>query len=137
MLFFFNFPFFFFLTLILFDYVLIFVFGGYAYTLSEQEKSRTERIEEDLAKARAAIQKAINNQNYTSDDKIEFYVPEGCVYRNAKAFHQLSSFFFKETFLQLLHFLFKETFFFFGYPFNLQPHFPLHIPSYLIIYFFA
>ena len=106
------FLFFFFLTLILFDYVLIFVFGGYAYTLSEQEKSRTERIEEDLAKARAAIQKAINNQNYTSDDKIEFYVPEGCVYRNAKAFHQLSSFFFKETFLQLLHFLFKETFFF-------------------------
>ena len=105
--------FFFFLTLILFDYVLIFVFGGYAYTLSEQEKSRTERIEEDLAKARAAIQKAINNQNYTSDDKIEFYVPEGCVYRNAKAFHQLSSFFLKETFLQLLHFLFKETFFFF------------------------
>ena len=106
------FLFFFFLTLILFDYVLIFVFGGYAYTLSEQEKSRTERIEEDLAKARAAIQKAINNQNYTSDDKIEFYVPEGCVYRNAKAFHQLSSFFFKETLLQLLHFLFKETFFF-------------------------
>ena len=106
------FLFFFFLTLILFDYVLIFVFGGYAYTLSEQEKSRTERIEEDLAKARAAIQKAINNQNYTSDDKIEFYVPEGCVYRNAKAFHQLSSSFFKETFLQLLHFLFKETFFF-------------------------
>uniref|UniRef100_A0A7N2LRA7 Uncharacterized protein n=1 Tax=Quercus lobata TaxID=97700 RepID=A0A7N2LRA7_QUELO len=53
-----------------------------------KEKSRTERIEEDLAKARAAIQKAINNQNYTSDDKIEFYVPRGCVYRNAKAFHQ-------------------------------------------------
>lgn len=36
--------------------------GGYAYTLSEQEKSRTEKIEEDLARARAAIQKAINNQ---------------------------------------------------------------------------
>lgn len=33
--------------------------GGYAYTLSEQEKSRTEKIEEDLARARAAIQKAL------------------------------------------------------------------------------
>lgn len=98
--------------MILSDYVLIFVLGGYACTLSEQEKSRTEKIEEDLARARAAIQKAINNQNYTSDEKIEFYVPRGCVYRNANAFHQLSSFFFKETFLQLLHFLFKETFFF-------------------------
>ncbi|XP_075664593.1 putative glycosyltransferase At5g20260 [Castanea sativa] len=53
-----------------------------------KEKSRTDKIEEDLARARAAIQKAINNQNYTSDDKIEFYVPGSCVYRNANAFHQ-------------------------------------------------
>ncbi len=57
--------------------------------MNEQEKSSTERIEEELAKARAAIHKAINNQNYTSN-KEEIYIPTGCVYRNAYAFHQLS-----------------------------------------------
>jgi xylogalacturonan beta-1,3-xylosyltransferase len=56
----------------------------------EQKKSSaTERIEEDLARARSAIREAIRAQNSTSDEE-EIYVPRGCVYRNAYAFHQLS-----------------------------------------------
>jgi hypothetical protein len=60
--------------------------------LGEQKKSMsgTERIEEDLARARAAIREAIRAQNCTSD-KEEIYVPTGSVYRNAYAFHQLST----------------------------------------------
>ena len=58
-----------------------------------QNKSSAERIEEELAKARAAIRKAIITKNYTSDGK-EIYIPRGSVYRNPYAFHQLSFFFF-------------------------------------------
>lgn len=52
------------------------------------QKRRTEKIEDDLARARAAIRSAIRLQNYTSD-KEETYIPSGSVYRNALAFHQL------------------------------------------------
>lgn len=55
--------------------------------LCEQKEDSTERIEEDLGRARAAIRKAIRTQSVTSY-KGELYVPSGCVYRNAYAFHQ-------------------------------------------------
>jgi hypothetical protein len=42
-----------------------------------------------LARARAAIRKAIRTQNFTSDRE-ETYIPTGSVYRNPHAFHQLS-----------------------------------------------
>ncbi|XP_075664420.1 putative glycosyltransferase At5g20260 [Castanea sativa] len=52
-----------------------------------KRKNKTERIEEELARARAAIHKAIRTKNYTSDRE-ETYIPNGCMYRNAYAFHQ-------------------------------------------------
>ncbi|KAL6330830.1 hypothetical protein AAG906_009258 [Vitis piasezkii] len=45
------------------------------------------RIEEDLARARAAIRKAVRSKNYSSDKK-EAFIPRGCIYRNPYAFHQ-------------------------------------------------
>ncbi|RWR85627.1 putative glycosyltransferase isoform X1 [Cinnamomum micranthum f. kanehirae] len=64
----------------------------HAATINKGEvliKKRTslERIEVGLARARASIQRAIVNQNYTSY-KEESYVPRGPIYRNAYAFHQ-------------------------------------------------
>ncbi|KAG2718849.1 hypothetical protein I3760_03G239900 [Carya illinoinensis] len=55
-----------------------------------KKKSSTERIEEDLARARAAIRKAILTRNFTSHDKgsVIGFIPRGCIYRNAYAFHQ-------------------------------------------------
>ncbi|GMN26028.1 hypothetical protein TIFTF001_001156 [Ficus carica] len=50
-------------------------------------KSSVQRIEESLARARAAIRKAIITKNYTSDSE-EIYIPRGSVYRNPYAFHQ-------------------------------------------------
>ncbi|KAH7543438.1 probable glycosyltransferase At5g20260 [Ziziphus jujuba] len=54
---------------------------------TNRNKSNTERIEEDLARARAAIRKAIVTKNFTSD-RNEIYIPRGSVYRNPYAFHQ-------------------------------------------------
>ncbi|KAL6132435.1 hypothetical protein ACLB2K_064678 [Fragaria x ananassa] len=52
-----------------------------------QNKSKTQRIEEELARARALIRKTILTKNYTSD-RIEIYIPRGSIYRNPHAFHQ-------------------------------------------------
>ncbi|KAA8522975.1 hypothetical protein F0562_009398 [Nyssa sinensis] len=52
-----------------------------------EKKSSLERIEEDLARARAAIHKAVRSQKYSSD-KEESFIPRGSLYRNSFAFHQ-------------------------------------------------
>ncbi|KAK7832635.1 putative glycosyltransferase, partial [Quercus suber] len=51
------------------------------------KKTSVKRIEEDLAKARAAIREAIQSRNYTSE-KEETFIPRGSIYRNPYAFHQ-------------------------------------------------
>ncbi|PON37899.1 hypothetical protein TorRG33x02_346430 [Trema orientale] len=61
-----------------------------------KNKSSVQRIEEELARARAAISKAILTKNYTSDRE-EIYIPTGSVYRNPHAFHQVA----KEELLEL------------------------------------
>lgn len=53
--------------------------------------TRLDKVEEDLARARAAIRKAVQGRKYTSD-KVETFIPRGSAYRNAFAFHQLSSY---------------------------------------------
>ncbi|XP_022731259.1 probable glycosyltransferase At5g20260 [Durio zibethinus] len=58
-----------------------------SHNVVSKKKSSSERVEADLASARAAIQKAIRTRNYTSD-KEETFIPRGCMYRNAYAFHQ-------------------------------------------------
>lgn len=57
--------------------------------ITRHEKKRTdfERIEEGLAKARAAIYRAIRTQN-SSSYKEGSYIPRGSMYRNQYAFHQ-------------------------------------------------
>ncbi|KAK5811694.1 hypothetical protein PVK06_027053 [Gossypium arboreum] len=52
-----------------------------------KKKSNPERIEQDLAKARAAILKAFQQQNFTLE-KQDTFVPRGSIYRNAYAFYQ-------------------------------------------------
>lgn len=54
-----------------------------------QDKTSLERIEEDLAKARASILEAIQSKNYSSE-KEESFIPRGSIYKNPYAFHQLS-----------------------------------------------
>ena len=46
-----------------------------------------ERIEYDLAKARAAIREAFVSKRFKSE-KNESFVPRGSIYKNAYAFHQ-------------------------------------------------
>ncbi|KAL6331556.1 hypothetical protein AAG906_011496 [Vitis piasezkii] len=55
-----------------------------------EKMSHLERIEEGLARARAAIRRAIRTRNYTSE-KDEAFIPRGDVYRNPYAFHQKDS----------------------------------------------
>ncbi|TYH12412.1 hypothetical protein ES288_A06G065500v1 [Gossypium darwinii] len=61
--------------------------GGDAITRPNKRKSSLEKVEEGLAKARAAIREAIIVRNYTSYKK-ETFVPRGIIYRNPYAFHQ-------------------------------------------------
>ncbi|XP_031261396.1 probable glycosyltransferase At5g20260 [Pistacia vera] len=53
----------------------------------KRKRSSLERLEDDLARARAAIYEAIRSHNYSST-KPQTYIPRGDVYRNAYAFHQ-------------------------------------------------
>ncbi|CAL0330473.1 unnamed protein product [Lupinus luteus] len=55
--------------------------------IKKRNSSSIARIEADLAEARAAIRKAIQMRNFTSDKK-QIYVPTGSVYKNSYAFHQ-------------------------------------------------
>ncbi|XP_015163223.1 probable glycosyltransferase At3g42180 [Solanum tuberosum] len=50
-------------------------------------KSGLQKIEEDLARARSAIWKAVHSRNYKSD-KEEKFIPNGSIYKNSYAFHQ-------------------------------------------------
>ncbi|OIT02334.1 PREDICTED: probable glycosyltransferase At3g42180 [Nicotiana attenuata] len=52
------------------------------------KKSSVEKIEEDLARARAAIRRAIRSKNYTSYKEDQRFIPSGSIYRNSYAFHQ-------------------------------------------------
>ncbi|KAL5853528.1 hypothetical protein ACOSQ3_008646 [Xanthoceras sorbifolium] len=56
-------------------------------TTNIKKKSSVDKIEEDLAKARAAIRKAVRSKNYVSE-KEETFIPKGSIYRNSYAFHQ-------------------------------------------------
>lgn len=69
--------------------------------MQKKGSSRLLRIEEDLAEARAAIRGAIRRRNFTSE-KEDIFVPKGCVYRNAYAFHRLSNYIY--TIYLLLYF---------------------------------
>ncbi|KAG7555917.1 Exostosin-like [Arabidopsis suecica] len=53
----------------------------------ENKEKKRNRIEEGLAKSRAAIREAVRLKKFASD-KEETFVPRGAVYRNAFAFHQ-------------------------------------------------
>ncbi|KAI3962335.1 hypothetical protein MKX01_005337 [Papaver californicum] len=55
--------------------------------LTREKRTSLERIEDDLARARAAIRKAVRTRNYTSN-KVEDFIPRGPTYRNSFAFHQ-------------------------------------------------
>ncbi|GKV02579.1 hypothetical protein SLEP1_g15001 [Rubroshorea leprosula] len=52
-----------------------------------KKRCRLERIEADLAQARAAIHEAIQKRSFKSD-KDEIFIPRGSMYRNAYAFQQ-------------------------------------------------
>ncbi|MCL7042561.1 hypothetical protein MKW94_009711 [Papaver nudicaule] len=52
-----------------------------------EKLTSSERIEDDLARARAAIREAAQTRNYTSN-KMQDYIPRGPAYRNPYAFHQ-------------------------------------------------
>ncbi|PIA42313.1 hypothetical protein AQUCO_02000037v1 [Aquilegia coerulea] len=57
------------------------------YTPRIREKSSLNKLEDGLARARAAIREAIQRRNYTSHKNGDF-IPRGPVYRNPYAFHQ-------------------------------------------------
>ncbi|WCJ29987.1 Exostosin family protein [Euphorbia peplus] len=54
---------------------------------STKKKNRLERIEEGLARARAAILQSTRSRNYTSHDNYTF-IPRGSIYLNPYSFYQ-------------------------------------------------
>ncbi|KAI7979708.1 putative glycosyltransferase [Camellia lanceoleosa] len=59
--------------------------------ITTRKKNSVRRLEKGLARARAAIQKAVRSRSYMSYDKVESFIPRGSIYRNPYAFHQLRS----------------------------------------------
>ncbi|XP_026417100.1 probable glycosyltransferase At5g20260 isoform X1 [Papaver somniferum] len=57
------------------------------HTHARKTHTSAERIEDDLARARSAIQKAVRTRNYTSN-RVQDFIPRGPIYRNPHAFHQ-------------------------------------------------
>lgn len=53
----------------------------------KEKMSQLKKIEEGLARARAAIRAAGRSRNYTSENE-EVFIPRGVVYRNPYAFQQ-------------------------------------------------
>ncbi|KAJ8551484.1 hypothetical protein K7X08_021499 [Anisodus acutangulus] len=56
--------------------------------VTHAKKNSVHKIEEDLARARAAIWRAIRSRNYTSYKEDQNFIPSGSIYRNSYAFHQ-------------------------------------------------
>ncbi|XP_021741790.1 probable glycosyltransferase At5g20260 [Chenopodium quinoa] len=56
-------------------------------TNNNDDHRSLEKIEDGLARARAAIQEASRSQSYTSEEE-QTFIPRGPVYRNPYAFHQ-------------------------------------------------
>ncbi|WZZ38712.1 hypothetical protein YC2023_034971 [Brassica napus] len=54
---------------------------------AQKKEKKRNRIEEGLAKSRAAIREAMRSKKYAFE-KEKTFVPRGTVYRNAYAFHQ-------------------------------------------------
>ncbi|XP_021760733.1 probable glycosyltransferase At5g20260 [Chenopodium quinoa] len=54
----------------------------------KKKKSSLEKIEEGLARARAAIREAARSRNYTFKEQVTTFIPRGSVYRNQHAFYQ-------------------------------------------------
>ncbi|XP_021861108.2 probable glycosyltransferase At5g20260 [Spinacia oleracea] len=54
----------------------------------KKKKSNLEKLEEGLARARAAIREAARTRNYTLKEEVTTFIPRGSVYRNPHAFHQ-------------------------------------------------
>ncbi|MCD9643893.1 hypothetical protein HAX54_031777 [Datura stramonium] len=58
------------------------------FTDHANKKNSVQKIEQDLARARAAIWRAIRSRNYTSYKEDQNFIPSGSIYRNSFAFHQ-------------------------------------------------
>ncbi|GAB4828238.1 hypothetical protein Ancab_035150 [Ancistrocladus abbreviatus] len=55
---------------------------------NRKKKSGLQKIEEDLARARAMIHRAVRDRRYFSDEAEAAFVPRGSIYWNSYAFHQ-------------------------------------------------
>ncbi|CAL5440187.1 unnamed protein product [Camellia sinensis] len=56
--------------------------------ITTRKMNSVRRLEKGLARARAAIQKAVRSRSFMSYDTVESFIPRGSIYRNPYAFHQ-------------------------------------------------